>query len=218
MKKFFRNNGLSLTLFGFFFLFMIGQAVAGFYDFNGEREKHGQAPLAFSAYLISGHFLEAVFENWESEFLQMGVYVVFTVFLFQKGSAESNDPDKSNGNAGRGPGSNAKAPWPVCRGGWVLRLYENSLSIAFLTLFLVSFVGHVLAGGQHYNEERLQQGQSAVTSLEYMKSSRFWFESFQNWQSEFLAVLAIVLLSIWLRQKGSPESKPVAASHDETGD
>ena len=161
-----------------------------------------------------------MFENWESEFLQMAFYVVLTVFLYQKGSAESKKHDggdavEEDPLAHRDdPG----VPAPVRAGGWRLTLYKNSLSLAFVLLFLVSFVGHAIAGSRKYAEEQRQHGSTGtVTVAAYMGSARFWYESFQNWQSEFLAVLAIVLLSISLRQWGSPESKPVHASHDDTG-
>jgi hypothetical protein len=159
-------------------------------------------------------------ENWESEFFQMGWYVLLTVFLFQKGSSESKKPDEKE-PVDRDPrqSKNKKdAPWPVRKGGFVLKLYENSLSLAFLLLFLLSFFLHALGGARVYNEEQAQHGGELVSSTwQYMGTSRFWFESFQNWQSEFLAIFAMVVLSIWLRQKGSPESKPVDAPHSQTG-
>jgi hypothetical protein len=216
-----RENGLSLTLVGLFFVFLAGQAVAGWHEHNDERREHGEASLGLGEYLRTGHFIESTAENWESEFLQMAVYVLFTVVLFQKGSSESKkpggeesvdrDPRKARGQR------LSNAPWPVRRGGWVLRLYENSLSIAFLLLFLVSFIAHALGGTAAYNEEQLSHGSPAISVLEYLKTSRFWFESFQNWQSEFLAIGAMVVLSIHLRQRGSPESKPVDAPHSQTG-
>ena len=109
------------------------------------------------------------------------------------------------------------SPWPVKRGGWVLTLYENSLSIAFVALFLVSFAVHAVGGAAAHSEEQLSHGGATVSVGEYLATSKFWFESFQNWQSEFLALLAMVVLSIYLRQRGSPESKPVDAPHDQTG-
>ncbi|MGI8565610.1 MAG: DUF6766 family protein, partial [Pyrinomonadaceae bacterium] len=109
------------------------------------------------------------------------------------------------------------APWPVRRGGWVLKLYENSLALAFLLLFLISFALHAVGGAEEYSEEQLQHGEPAVSVLQFFATSRFWFESFQNWQSEFFSIGAMVVLSIFLRQKGSPESKPVDSPHGETG-
>ena len=217
--KFLRNNGLSIVLSVLFLAFLGGQSVAGHRDENEQRRRDGEPPISYSSYLTTGHFLESVFENWESEFFQMSFYVLLTVFLFQKGSSESKDPEKRekvDKDPRRGkPG--ADAPGPVRSGGWRLALYESSLTIAFVGLFLLSFAGHAFSGVGPYNEERVKAGESPVTVVGYLASPRFWFESFQNWQSEFLAVLAIVVLSIFLRQRGSPESKPVAAPHGETG-
>jgi hypothetical protein len=146
----------------------------------------------------------------------MGVFVVLTTFLFQKGSAASRDPDEQSREKPRGKDI-SHAPRPVRRGGWALFLYSHSLFIAFLLLFALSFAGHLVCGAQEHNEEALAHGQPAVTVLQYLGSPHFWFESFQNWQSEFLAIFSIVVLSIWLREKGSPESKPVEAPHEQTG-
>jgi Domain of unknown function (DUF6766) len=216
---FFRNNGLSIVLITFFGLILLGQTITGNLEENEDRAAHALAPLSFAAYLASPHFLEATMENWESEFLQMGVFVILTAFLFQKGSAESKDPAGGE-EVNRDPTRARKkpnAPWPVRRGGWVLKLYQNSLSLAFLVLFLVSLFFHGLGGYKQYNEEQALHGQPMVSFLGYFGTSRFWFESFQNWQSEFLAIASMVVLTIFLRQKGSPESKPVDASHSETG-
>lgn len=149
----------------------------------------------------------------------MGVYVILTAFLFQKGSSESKKPDELEA-VDRDPrdSKNKKAaPWPVRRGGFVLKLYENSLSLAFLVLFLIAFFLHAVGGKGEYNEEQLVHGQETVTLPGYMTTSRFWFESFQNWQSEFLAIGCMVVFSIYLRQRGSPESKPVDSPHSKTG-
>jgi membrane protein implicated in regulation of membrane protease activity len=219
MKRFFRNNGLSLVLLGAFLVLLVGQVISGFHEYNSERREHHQTAIALSAYLGSGHFWEALFENWESEFLQMASYVFLTAFLIQKGSAESKDPDRSE-PAKDDPTrhrDNPYAPGPVRRGGWRLKLYEHSLSLALALLFLISFVGHIFAGSRLHNESRLEHGEMAVSWKDYLGSAEFWFQSFQNWQSEFLAVLAIVVLSIWLREKGSPESKSVTSPHARTG-
>ena len=220
MKRFWRNNGLSIVMLGLFFVaFIVGQALSGWFEDNEDRTQHGRPAQTFAEYLTSAHFAEATMENWESEFLQMGVFVLFTVFLYQKGSAESKDPEKRE-EVDRDPRNvrdKRNAPWPVRRGGWVLKLYEYSLSLAFFLLFLVSFLLHAASGRLEYNEEQLLHGAPAVSLGGYMSSSRFWFESFQNWQSEFLAIGCMVVFSIYLRQRGSPESKPVDAPHSETG-
>jgi hypothetical protein len=219
VRRILRDNGLSLTLVALFLGFWIGQALVGHRQHNEEQQRHGRPSITLAEYLKSSEFLEATAENWESEFLQMGAYVVLTCFLFQRGSSESKkigetepvdrDPRKSR--------HKRNVPWPVKRGGWMLGLYANSLSIAFLLLFLTSFVLHAIAGARARNDEALLHGAASISTLEYMGSAQFWFESLQNWQSEFLAIAAMVVLSIFLRQKGSPESKPVDAPHAQTG-
>lgn len=221
MKRFFRDNGLSLVLFGlFFFAFLFGQSLTGYQHANNEAKEHGQPTVTYTGYLTGNHFLEATMENWESEFLQMFFFVVLTVFLYQKGSAESKDPDKKE-EADRDPSKARKkktAPWPVRKGGWMLKIYEHSLSLALLLLFLGSFFLHAVGGAGEYNDDQRQHGRSErVTTIGYMTTARFWFESLQNWQSEFLAVGSMVVLTIFLREKGSKESKPVDAPHDQTG-
>jgi hypothetical protein len=210
---FFRRHGLSLVMLGLFFIcFLFGQVVTGRSEFNDERRKHGQAPLTYGEYLFCAHFGEATAENWESEFLQMFVYVVATVFLFQKGSAESKDPDKEHRvKIPRAP--KPEAPWPVRRGGWILKVYEHSLSLALALLFMIAFCWHVHSGHRLFNQERRWESASALSLADYLQSARFWFESFQNWQSEFLSIGAMVVLTIWLRERGSPESKAVDTPH-----
>jgi hypothetical protein len=206
-------------MLGFFAVFLVAQSVTGMRTDNEDRREHGEATIGYGEYLRSGHFVEATFENWESEYLQMGVYVLFTAFLYQRGSAESKDPDKDEAVDAdpRQHLRDPEAPWPVRRGGVVLRLYEHSLSLALFLLFFGAFVLHAWGGGREYSEEQVAHGGKAVSTLEFMETSAFWFQSFQNWQSEFLAVASLAWLSIFLRQRGSPESKPVAAPHRETG-
>ncbi len=203
MRQVLRDNGLSLVLASLFLLFWLGQAFMGWNVHANDQTLHGSEPLSFPRYLISGHFWQATAENWESEFLQMGIYVVFTCFLFQRGSAESKDPDKEE------PSPKGKRRYGF--------LYRNSLSLGFLLLFLLSFSLHAAGGWKEANEERTEHGQMPQSIGEFLQSPEFWFQSFQNWQSEFLAVLSIVVLSIFLRQQGSPESKPLDASPGDTG-
>jgi hypothetical protein len=221
MAKLFRNNGLSLVLAALFLFTMVGQTLTGWREYNNEQSEHAAESVALGEYLRSGHFWEATAENWESEFLQMAMFVVLTACLFQKGSAESKDPDEEHDPVDNDPSlsrHDPEAPWPVRKGGFVLWLYSNSLSIAFLILFLASFAVHAAKGAEEYSDEQRLHGQAAVTAVQYMGTSRFWFESFQNWQSEFLSLLAMVVFTIVLRQRGSPESKPVAAPHRESGE
>jgi hypothetical protein len=215
MRRRLRDNGLSIVLILFFLLFWALQALTGWSVFSDEQQEHGAQALGFGQYLLSPHFMEATAENWESEFLQMAVYVFFTAFLFQRGSAESKSPDKREDVdvTPRNPGSDA--PWPVRKGGWIMTLYGYSLSLAFLVLFLVAFAFHAVGGARLSNADRLEHGQPQQSLMEYVSGSQFWFESMQNWQSEFLAVISIVILTIFLRQKGSPESKPMAIPHRE---
>lgn len=222
MKRFLRNNGLSLVLFVlFFFAFLVGQSLTGHQHYNNEQQEHSQQTIGYLEYLGTGHFLEATMENWESEFLQMFFFIVLTVFLYQKGSAESKDPDKE-ADVDRDPRKSRHkkdAPWPVRKGGFVLTLYEHSLSLAFLLLFLGSFILHAVGGAIQYNEDQLAHAQpERVSTIGYMTTAQFWFESLQNWQSEFLAVGSMVVLTIFLRERGSKESKPVDAPHSETAE
>jgi hypothetical protein len=219
MRTWWKNNGLSITLALVFVLVMAGQGLAGHAAYNEERSEHGQAPVSLAAYLTSAHFYEATFENWESEFLQMAAFVLLTTMLYQVGSSESKRPNVTEAvdvdprEITVGP----DAPWPVRRGGVWLRLYEHSLGLAFTLLFVLSMVGHAVAGAAEQNADAALHGGARVSVAEYLVEPRFWFESLQNWQSEFLALLAMVVLSIFLRQRGSPESKPVHAGHGETG-
>jgi hypothetical protein len=220
MGRFFRNNGLSVVMLVLFLFSLLGQSIMGYHEYNEDQREHRQPTVTYAEYHTTGHFVEAVFENWESEFLQMASYVILTAFLFQKGSAESKDPDATDNPSDEDPAKSKNkkdAPWPVRRGGLALKLYQNSLSAVLFLLFLISFALHAAGGAKEYNEDQRAHGGQPVSTVEYVGTSRFWFESFQNWQSEFLSVAAIVLLSIWLRQQGSPESKPVAAPHSQTG-
>src|SRR5688572_16892522 len=218
-RTFLRDNGLSIVVLTLFVVFLMGQALAGWQEFNDEQLEHGETPVSLAEYVAGDHFAEATAENWESEFLQMAFYVLLTTFLFQKGSSESKKIGEKEA-VDRDPRltKNKKdAPWPVRRGGWVLVLYEYSLTLAFLLLFLISFALHAVGGTEEYNQDQLEHGGEIVSVGQYMSTSQFWFESFQNWQSEFLALGAMALLSIFLRQRGSPESKPVDAPHSQTG-
>lgn len=218
MKLWLRNNSLGIVLFILFLTFLGGQSVAGFKHYNEEQQSHGAEEISYGQYVTSGNFVEATFENWESEFLQMGAYVILTVFLYQKGSAESKKLQGSEEEDQEPKSTSDKhAPWPVRQGGAALFLYKNSLSLAFLLLFLMSFWFHAMGGARDTCSENRQHGEECPTTAQYMTTSKFWFESFQNWQSEFLAVFAIVVLSVFLRQQGSPESKPVNSPHAKTG-
>jgi hypothetical protein len=220
-RNFWRDNGLSLVMFGLFFVTIVGQALTGWRAHNAEQADHGQPAEGLGGYLTSGDFVESVFENWESEFLQMGAFVLLTRSLRQRGSGESKKlPDEGDEEVDKDPSENVQpdSPGPVHRGGLALKLYSQSLSLALFGLFLFSFALHAVGGTKRYNDEQRQHGAPTVSVARYVGSSQFWFESFQNWQSEFLSVGAIVVLSIFLRQRGSPESKPVHMPHRQTGE
>lgn len=208
------ENSLSLALLGVFVLLVFGQSVAGYHTYHRDVLARGAPAMGYWQYVASGHFLEAVAENWEAEFLQLGIFVVLTARLFQRGSSKSKDPYRLEPADARPPDRPpADAPWPVRRGGWVLALYAHSLSIALLALFAGAFALHAVAGTAHYNHERAARGEPAITVPQYVGTARFWFESFQNWQSEFLAAGLLVVAGVWLRERGSPESKPVHCPH-----
>jgi hypothetical protein len=219
MKKgFFYKNGLSIVFFILFVVSLTAQFFTGWKEYNNDRKDDKYPPVSLSEYTTSGHFISSTFENWESEFLQMAVFVILTRTLRQKGSSESKKLEGEE-EADREPDANKKdAPWPVHKGGIVLALYKHSLSIALVLLYLFSFGMHTYGSLKDYNAEQLRLQKPLESVSEYLTGSRLWFESFQNWQSEFLSIFAIIILSIYLRQQGSSQSKPADAANSETGE
>lgn len=215
-RSFVYRNGLSITFITLFLIAWAAQTFFGWHTFVQELQDEGQPGISFFAYLHTGHFISATFENFQSEFLQMALYVVLTIFLRQIGSAESKSLDKKE-EVDREPQAKDGAPKPVFQGGWRLFLYKHSLSIAFVVLFLVTWYFHLVGSLRDYNFQNKLKGKPTESISSYLGEPQFWFETFQNWQSEFLSVASIVLLTIFLRQKGSPESKPVDSPHLETG-
>lgn len=217
--KLLRDNGLTIVLLLATIGTVIGMTLTGLSVYNEELVAHSQVPITLSGYLTSGHYLSALFENWESEFLQMSAYVVLTAFLFQRGSAESKDPDKAapQDTDPAGESRKADAPLPVKMGGVPRTLYSYSLGLTLFLLFVLSFVLHLRESAAAQAAEAVLHHQPAPATIDHIGSAQFWFESFQNWQSEFLSTALVVVLSIFLRFRGSPESKPVAAPHSETG-
>jgi len=209
-----QENALSLVLFALFLASFGGQYAMGYRVANDERREQGEPAIAWLEYARDPHFLSATFENWESEFLQMGLYVMLAAWLYQRGSAESRPFPEDRPPPRIEAGAR---PWPARRGGWVRRAYGASLSIALLLWFAIAFVAHWLASWHREAADRAQSGRAMPDLIDYLADAQFWFESFQNWQSEFLAVLAVVLFSIVLRQEGSPQSKPLDAPHRQTG-
>lgn len=214
--SYFYRNGLNIVFILLFIVTLTAQVLTGWQQHNEELSDGGAAKLSLTSYITTGHCISSTFENFQSEFLQMGLYVLMTVGLRQKGSAESKKIDEEE-DVDREPLPNPAGPWPVRKGGWILKLYSNSLSIVFFTLFFISWGMHFYGSLMDHNSEKQLKGESSDTALQYMAQPNFWFETFQNWQSEFLSVASIVILTIFLRQKGSPESKPVDAPNMETG-
>jgi hypothetical protein len=219
MRTWVRDHGLLLVNAGLFVVFFTGMALAGVNAYNADQTEHGEAAVSLVSYVRTGDFAEATFENWESEFLQMGMYIVLTAYLFQRGSSESK-PIEGNAPQDHDPREADKrkdVPWPVRRGGLVLAVYERSLASLFFVLFAASVALHAAGGARAYSAEQVAHGEAPVSVWGFVRTSQFWFESFQNWQSEFLAVAVIVGASVYLRQRGSAESKPVAEPHHTTG-
>lgn len=212
--KFFKNNGLSIAFLLLALICLTAQILTGLNEYNDFRLEHSLDAVSLKSYLSSGHFLQATFENWESEFLQMALFVILTVYLRQKGSSESKPVDepfckKEDLEPKR------DSPWPVKKGGTWLFLYKYSLSIALFLLFIVSFLLHWYGSWIDYIEKQTIQHQPVVDFMAYLHKSKLWFESFQNWQSEFLSIFTIIYMSVYLRHHGSAQSKPVNMANDE---
>lgn len=217
MRSFLRDCGLSVAFFAIFALALVGQSLAGLAQTNDDLAKHAMAPMSYLDYVTSSDFVVDVAENWQSEFLQFFLFIFATVWLVQRGSPESKKP----GSQGLGTddeqlvGAHALPDSPAWAKVDGLRrwVYSNSLLIAMGTVFLLSWLAQSLAGHLVSNEQRALHGVPAQTWLGYASSAEFWNRTLQNWQSEFLAVGAMVAFSIYLRQRGSAESKPVGAPH-----
>jgi membrane protein implicated in regulation of membrane protease activity len=206
--KWIRDNSLTLVLLAFFLLSLTGQALSGVAAENQERQQDGAAALSLADYLGTGAFLSALFENWESEFLQMWVYVMLTAYLFQRGSPESRDPDEKQGRPGDAAGR---------LGTLGKKLYAHSLGLALLGLFVLSFLLHWWTSTRHAAEQAARNGEPLPGLAGHLSDPQLWFESFQNWQSEFLSTAVLVVLGIFLRERWSPESKAVEDPHEKTG-
>ena len=221
MKKALRNNGLSLFFGLIFLLALLGQALTGHALFNEEQLASGMEEISFAQYLTSSNFAVDVSENWQSEYLQFLLYIAATIWLVQKGSPESKELNETGLESDKeqlvGEYSNAKSPKWARVSGWRRTLYSNSLVLTMGLIFILSWLVQSIAGNSNYNQEQIQNFLQPVSWPEYIVSPEFWNRTLQNWQSEFLAVGSMVVLSIYLRQRGSPESKPVGSAHDDTG-
>ncbi len=214
------NHALSLFFGVIFLASLFGQSLFGLAIYNEEHLEHGSEPVSYLDFVTSSEFIVDVAENWQSEYLQFFLFIIATIWLVQKGSTESKVP----GDDGIGPdeeqlvGRHAKPDSPSWAkvGGWRLVLYSNSLLIVMGAIFVFSWLAQSLAGMLVYNEEQLQHGQQPVDWPGYLASPDFWNRTLQNWQSEFLAVGSMVVLSVYLRERGSAQSKPVGAPHEET--
>jgi hypothetical protein len=211
-NSFWRNNALSIVFLLLAILTLLGEAFTGWQEHNDHLREHHIPAIDFSSYLHSGHFIQATFENWESEFFQMGLFVILTAFLVQRGSSESKGLDEPSFDP-QDLKAHRYSPWPVKKGGIWLWVYKYSLSIALFLLFVASFILHWYGSWKDYNFNQALDNMPGCTLIAYLSNKRLWFESFQNWQSEFLSIFAIIYLSIYLRQWGSSQSKPVNMAH-----
>jgi hypothetical protein len=221
MRTFVRHNSLSLFFGLLFVLSLAGQSVAGWHQFNALQSAEHLDTLSWSAYVASSDFAVDVAENWQSEFLQFWVYLMATVWLLQKGSPESKELDKAGKESDKdqkiGRHAVADSPSWARTGGWRTRVYSSSLAAVMGTIFLGSWLVQSVAGWAAFNEERLQQLQDPLSWGAYLRNADFWARTLQNWQSEFLAVGTLAVLAIYLRQRGSSQSKPVGEPHGSTG-
>jgi uncharacterized protein DUF6766 len=219
--RFVRDNSLSIFFLAIFLASLAGQAIAGHGEFNHDQLLHHGDPISLGRYLTTSQFAADVAENWQSEYLQFTLYIVGTVWLLQRGSPESKPLDQAGRESDEdqqvGAHAGPRSPRWARTGGLRTALYENSLLIVMTALWLGSWLAQSIAGASGYNADQLDHQAATVSWLGYLGSSDFWSRTLQNWQSEFLAVGSMAILSVYLRQRGSPESKPVGAPHDATG-
>ena len=221
MRRFARDNGLGLFFGAIFLASLIGQALVGHADFNHDQLRHHDDPISLGRYVLSSAFGSDVMENWQSEYLQFTLYILMTVWLLQRGSPESKEMGKagleSDEDQQVGRHATARSPRWARVAGWRRTLYSNSLLIVMVAIWLGSWGVQSVTGHVAYNAEQFDHQEAAVSWWGYIGTSDFWNRTLQNWQSEFLAVGSMAVLTIYLRQRGSPESKPVGAPHEATG-
>jgi hypothetical protein len=221
MMRHVRESTLSMFFGGLFVVSLVGQALVGHVAFNHEQLAHSEPEISLGRYLASSAFLVDVMENWQSEYLQFTLLIVATVWLVQKGSTESKPPGRAGTESDQeqkvGEHAEADSPaWARARG-WRLAVYSNSLLMLMALIWVGSWFAQLVTGRVVYNAEQFDHQEAALSLWQYAGTSEFWNRTLQNWQSEFLAVLSMVVFSIWLRQRGSPESKPVGEPHNRTG-
>lgn len=221
MRRILKHNSLSIFFLLLFFGALVGQASTGHADFNEDQLRHGDPTISLGRYVVSSAFGTAVLENWQSEYLQFTLFILTTVWLLQRGSPESKELDKAGpeSDAEQRVGRHARTDSPAWAkvGGLRRTIYENSLVIVMATIWLGSWLAQSLTGAAEYNTERIDHDQLPVSWVDYLGRPDFWEKTLQNWQSEFLAVGSMAILAVYLRQRGSPESKPVGAPHHSTG-
>ena len=219
-RGFLRENSLTLTFLVMFLLALAGQALAGHRLYNEEQMEHHEHTVGFFDFLTSSRFAVEVTENWQSEFLQFALYVVATIWLVQRGSSESKPPGKEGGGGDEeerlGRHAGPDSPLWARVGGLRTAIYSNSLALLFAALFIGSWLAQALTGWRDYNADQQSHGEVVVSFPTYLHQPDFWDRTLQNWQSEFLAVGAMAIFAVYLRQRGSPESKAVGAPHSET--
>lgn len=226
--RFVRDNGLSLFFLGLFLVVLVAQAISGHALYNDEEVAHAkllhQAPqtLSLGRYLTSSSFGQAVMENWQSEYLQFTIFILTGVWLVQKGSTESKKLDaagkESDEDQKIGQYAQADSPkWAKAKG-LRLWLFSNSLLIVMGVIWLGSWFGQSVTGWSVYNADQIQHLQPTVNWVGYITTADFWEATLQNWQSEFLAVGSMAIFSVYLRQRGSSQSKPVGAPHHATAE
>jgi hypothetical protein len=220
VRRFLHDNGLAIFFGVAFLAALIGQAIAGHIAYNADQAAHGQQAISFGRYLTSSSFGQAVTENWQSEYLQFTLFIVVTVWLVQRGSPESKEVKEAGRGSDReqriGRYAGRGAPTWARVGGWRTAIFGNSLLIVMGVIFLLSLFAQSVTGWNEYNDTQIQHHSHAVSWLTYIGTATFWEAALQNWQSELLAVGSMAVFAIYLRQRGSPESKPVGAKHGET--
>jgi hypothetical protein len=220
VRTFVRENSLALFFLTLFLVVVVAQSFAGWLDYNEEARTHGAAEYSYGRYVLSSQFGQALLENWQSEYLQFLVFIVATVWLVQRGSPESKRLEAAGAESDRrqlvGRYALTSSPRAAKTGGWRRWLYENSLLLVFGALFVGSWLGQSVTGLTQYNEAQREHGSAPVSWFGYLRRPDFWEATLQNWQSEFLAVGSMVVFTVYLRQRGSPESKPVGAPHRKT--
>jgi hypothetical protein len=221
MRRFVRDNGLGLFFGAIFLATLVGQALVGHADFNHLQARHHDDPISLGRYVFSSDYGADVLENWQSEYLQFSLYIGMTIWLLQRGSPESKELGKSGRESDEdqkvGEHADPGSPRWARLGGWRTRIYSNSLLLVMTAIWLACWGIQAVTGRVAYNAEQFDHQQSAVSFLQYLGTSDYWNRTLQNWQSEFLAVGSMAVFSVYLRQRGSPESKPVGAPHDATG-